>query len=179
MGAAGPLAGAAVAFVLLWISVRWATPGTDWPDGSQVLIFQDPLLVKLVGVATTGAAPDPLAHYHPMTMAAWVGCFVTGLNLVPVGQLDGGHVLNALAPRWARRVSRVAPFVVTAGGLLWPGWFLAGALLFFLSVGRPLPVPVDPPLFFCARLVAVCALVVFVLTFLPAPIAEVTVDRKP
>lgn len=179
MGAAGPLAGAAVAFVLLWISVRWSTPAGPLPEGATLLVFQDPLLVKLVGLVTTGAIPDPLATFHPVTMAAWVGCFVTGLNLLPIGQLDGGHVLNALSPRWAPRVSRVGPLLLVAGGLWWPGWFLAGALLFFLSVGRPLPVAAEPPLPLRARLVAACVAVVFVLTFLPAPIVETTIGRQP
>lgn len=179
MGAAGPLAGGLVAVALLWVSVRWSQPAVDLPRGTSVLVFQDPLLVQLVGILTTGARPDPMAVYHPVTLAAWAGCFLTGLNLLPIGQLDGGHVLNAVWPRRARLVSTVGPFALVAAGLWWPGWILLGLLLLFLSAGRPLPIPDEAPLPIRSRIIAGLVLLLFVLTFLPAPMVEATIGAAP
>lgn len=179
MGAAGPISGCVVAFALLWVSVPWTHPPEPLPSGAIVVIFQDPLIVRLVGLATMGAVPDPLAVYHPVTMAAWVGCFLTGLNLLPIGQLDGGHVLNALWPDRAPFVSRLGPVLMVAAGFWWSGWFFLGALLFFLSAGRPLPVEARGPLPLRARLVALVTLALFVLTFLPRPLIQTTVGAAP
>lgn len=179
MGVAGPMAGAVVAFVLLWVSLPWVEPGAPLAEGEPIMVFQDPLLVSVVGFLTTGAPPDRLAVYHPVTMAAWVGCFLTGVNLLPIGQLDGGHVLNAAAPRVARLVSRVGPLLLIAAGYWWPGWIVWGVLLLLLSAGRPLPVAEHPPLPLRSRVLAALALVLFALTFLPAPIVEETFRSTP
>ncbi len=179
MGAAGPLAGGLVAFVLLYVSLPWASPAPDLPDGATVLLFQDPLLVQLVGILHTGAPPDPFATYHPVTMAGWVGCFLTGLNMLPVGQLDGGHILNALSPGVARVASRVVPVLLLFGGYWWPGWAVLGLLLLFLAAGRPLPVESSAALPVRSLVVAACAAVLFALTFLPTPVVEATLGAVP
>jgi membrane-associated protease RseP (regulator of RpoE activity) len=179
MGVAGPLAGAAVAFALLWVSLRWAVPGPPLPPETTIWVFEDPLVVRLVGLLTTGEAPDRLAIYHPVTMAAWVGCFLTGLNLLPIGQLDGGHVLNATSPRLASVLSRVLPLLLIVAGFWWTGWLLWGVLLLLLSAGRPLPIASGPALPGRARVLAACALVLFILTFLPQPFVVETTPAAP
>lgn len=172
MAVAGPLAGAGVAFGLLVVALPWTLPAPPLPPGAGILVFADPLVVRLIGTLVTGAPPDALAMFHPAAMAAWVGCFLTGVNLLPIGQLDGGHVLNATVPRVASRVSRYGPLVLVAGGWWWPGWFVFGALLFFLAPGRPLRVPDAPALPARARILAIVAAVLFVLTFLPVPVRD-------
>ncbi len=179
MGAAGPLAGGVVAFVLFCVSLPWTHPAPPIPDGATVWVFQDPLLLSLTSLLTVGAAPDPLAVYHPVTMAGWVGCLLTGVNMLPIGQLDGGHVLNAVAPRAAPVVSRVAPFALLVAGYWWPAWGVLGVLLLLLSAGRPLPVEQSPPLPARAWVVATCVAVLFALTFLPMPIVERTFGGAP
>lgn len=140
------------------------------PPGVQILVFNDPLIVRLLGWLNAGGAPGRYEVLHPATLAAWVGCMLTGINLLPIGQLDGGHVLNAVVPRLAPRLSRGLAVVVFAAGWLWAGWFVWGILLLFLGAWRPLPVPLEPRLPLRARALAVAALVLWVLTFLPVPI---------
>lgn len=190
MGAAGPIAGALVAFALLLYGVPLTQPPDSLQIGETYGIFNDPLVVKLIGIRTTGAAPDRYGTYHPTAMAGWVGCLLTGINLLPVGQLDGGHVFNALAPRIAPRVSRllylasIAAVAVYAGQVLWAlSTGVAGAesptpvtaaifilVLRLLGGTHPLPVPEQPDVPLRARLIAALALLLLVLTFMPFPI---------
>jgi membrane-associated protease RseP (regulator of RpoE activity) len=109
---------------------------------------------------------------HPIAWAGWVGVLVTSLNLIPAGQLDGGHMLYVLFG--ARGARRILPFILIALVLLgfaWNGWWLWAALIFFL-VGRVYDDPLDQitPLDGKRKALAVLALVIFILVFTPAPI---------
>jgi membrane-associated protease RseP (regulator of RpoE activity) len=174
MGVAGPIAGAVVAFAVLAVSLPWTGPDVTPAVGSPLLIFNDPLIVRLLGHVVMDAPPGRYAVLHPAALAGWVGCMLTGINLLPLGQLDGGHVLNAVIPQWARQVSLVGAVVLILAGFAWAGWAVWGVLLLLLGAGRPLPVDDDPPLPLRSRLLAVAALVLFALTFMPVPMeAEV------
>ena len=168
MAAAGPLAGALVATLLLVLSLAQVRTGVDIPVGTEIGIFNDPLLVKLLGTLINGVPPGRYDTYPPLAWAGWVGCFLTGMNLIPIGQLDGGHVLNALVGRHARRTSLVVAVIVAAGGVVWTGWLVWVLLLLIMRANLPLPLP-EGSLPIRARLVAVAILVLFVLTFIPVP----------
>lgn len=214
MGAAGPLAGMAVAVTCLALGLpateagvaalpalpevsgtppaAWVTALVDaldavlgwgpipWvlgliaspvPEGHQpVLIFNNPPVMDLLGTWILGAPPGRFDTLGPLALAGWVGCFLTALNLVPIGQLDGGHVLNALMPDKAPRISRVVLGLVLAGGLLWSGWVVWGALLWGLGAWHSLEVPGRPGLSRRAWLVAAITLAVFALTFRAQPL---------
>ena len=108
---------------------------------------------------------------HPVGRAAWVGLFATALNLLPVGQLDGGHILRSVSPRLHRWVSLLLPIsLIPLGIFQWHGWLIWAVLLFGLRFFRtaPLydPTPLDPN----RRFAAVLAFAVFVLCFMPAPL---------
>jgi membrane-associated protease RseP (regulator of RpoE activity) len=178
MGAAGPLAGAAVAFALLWYGVPLTRPGPIIPTGAEIGIFNDPLIVKLIGIIRTGAAPGRYDTYHPAAFAGWVGCFLTANNLIPVGQLDGGHVFNAMFPKLARPLMWTLAGIVGLWGLLslvtdvpfFTQWLVWGGVIAALGAWRPLPVPAEPAPGPRSRAVAFAVLVLFVLTFMPIPI---------
>lgn len=107
---------------------------------------------------------------HPVAWAGWAGILVTALNLIPAGQLDGGHVLYVLL---GDRASRVLPFIVVgmvALGLAWSGWWLWAALVFFLGRTHAQPLDEITPLDPRRRALAVLGLVVFVLVFTPVPL---------
>jgi membrane-associated protease RseP (regulator of RpoE activity) len=111
---------------------------------------------------------------HPMAWAAWAGLMVTALNLIPAGQLDGGHALYVLL---GDRASRAWPFLVVALaalGLVWPGWWLWAALIFFL--GRVFAQPLDDitPLDTRRKALAVAAIIIFTLVFTPVPLRSLT-----
>ena len=112
---------------------------------------------------------------HPVAWAGWAGLLVTALNLIPAGQLDGGHVLFVLL---GRRVTALLPFILIALlalGMVWPGWWLWALLIFMLGRIHAEPLdqitPLDPP----RQMVAVLGLVIFVLVFTPVPLLAVGV----
>ncbi len=107
---------------------------------------------------------------HPVAFAGWIGLFVTSLNLIPVGQLDGGHIAYALLGEKHVYLSKLLVLVmVPLGLLLWPGWAIWAVLLLILGLRHP-PVlyweaSLDPK----RRFIGWLALVIFVLTFIPVP----------
>jgi membrane-associated protease RseP (regulator of RpoE activity) len=122
----------------------------------------------LVGLPIPLAARDVLLH--PLAWAGWAGLLVTALNLIPAGQLDGGHVLYVLA---GRKAVRLVPFIVVGLallGLVWYGWWLWAGLIFLLGRTHAQPLddltPLDPR----RRVLAILGLILFVLVFTPVPL---------
>lgn len=172
IGAAGPLAGFVVCLPVLLLGVlqgEWV-PLQNGGEGPEY--FGEPLLFQWAVAWIKGPTPDGMAlGIGPLGLAAWFGLFVTALNLMPVGQLDGGHVTFALLPRRALWVSRLG--VLLCLGLVWlrPTWLLWAILLLLLGL-RP-----HPPTWDHERRVGrgrfvlglVC-LAVFVVSFTPEPV---------
>jgi membrane-associated protease RseP (regulator of RpoE activity) len=173
VGASGPLVGFVFAIPALIYGVAHAkfVAGIADPEHADV-IFGAPLaLHAIAGLLRPGAAVGKLL-LHPVGRAAWVGLFATALNLLPAGQLDGGHILRSVDPRLHRLVSMGLPvFLITLGFLLhWTGWYLWGGILFGLGFLRTAPIYDPTPLDPARRLGAMLALVVFLLSFMAAPI---------
>ena len=173
VGASGPLLGFVLAVPALAYGVLNAkfVPGLD--DTRNVdLAFGAPLLLRLfAGWLHPGISPGSLL-LHPVGRAAWVGLFATSLNLLPVAQLDGGHILRSLSARLHYSVSMLLPVVLVALGLFgfWEGWYIWGTLLFGMRFLRIAPVydptPLDAPRLWGALF----AFLVFLLCFMPAPL---------
>ncbi len=140
------------------------------PDHIVLPILANPPLMDLVGVTLGSGAPGRYATLDPVAFAGWVGCLLTAINLIPVGQLDGGHILNALSPARAQTVARLGVGCLLLAGLLWPGWAVWGILLLVLRAWISLPVPERPALTPRAKLVAVATLGAFLLSFMPRPV---------
>ena len=170
IGIAGPLAGFALAVPASIIGLLLAQP--DTPQSGPT--FNDPLLFQIV--IKLFHVPNPMV-WNPVYWAAWTALLVTSLNLFPVGQLDGGHVVYALfGPRYHKIVSRVVFVLVAALSIASfflhdsPVWFLWTLVLAFLvKVGHP-PTYVHEPLGKARIALAVTAAVVFILSFMPFPI---------
>ena len=172
VGASGPLVGFAVALPALAYGVLHAkvipTLGTD---GNADLIFGVPLILKLVA-----AVIQPNAHaadllLHPVGRAAWVGLFATALNLLPVGQLDGGHILRSVSPRTHWVISLLLPVIlVVLGVYVWRGWLIWAVILLGLRFFRTAPIYDPTPLDPNRRMGALIALLVFTLCFMPSPL---------
>lgn len=108
---------------------------------------------------------------HPVAWAGWAGLFVTALNLIPAGQLDGGHILSTLLGK--KRAKTIYPFILGALVLLgfaWQGWWLWAALIFI--VGRYHAEPLDQitPIDRKHKILGIIALVVFILSIIPVPL---------
>ena len=104
-----------------------------------------------------------------LSIAAWVGMFATALNLLPGGQLDGGHIVFALNPGAHRRISRMAIIVLIPLGIyFWFGWFVWAVLLWVSGLRHP-SVPTWPDLSKRRRATSLLALLLLLLTLAPAP----------
>jgi membrane-associated protease RseP (regulator of RpoE activity) len=112
---------------------------------------------------------------HPMAFAAWFGLLVTAFNLLPVGQLDGGHVIFTLVGDRIRYVGTLFVAALLVMGIaLWQGWFTWAILIFFLlGVGHPPPLNDITPLNGRRQFLALVTIVVFVLVFVPVPLTVI------
>ena len=174
IGLAGPLAGfvALLPFAVAGIlSLSDAPPQT----GGSLIIFNDPLLIQIIGKATGARLSEAMPN--PSYMAAWIGLLVTSLNLMPVGQLDGGHgTFSVFGPRLHRILGRaafIAVALMAVMGYVWygsPSGFLYTVLLaVMLKVRHPAPQTWEP-LGNKRLAVSVITLIVFALSFVPFPI---------
>jgi membrane-associated protease RseP (regulator of RpoE activity) len=175
IGLAGPLAGFVVAVPLSVLGVLSMGPPQP-PPAEGAIFFNDPLLFRLIA-KVMGVPLDPNALPNPYYMAAWIGLLVTSLNLMPVGQLDGGHGTYALFGRRVHRLIAQVAFVSTAAlailGFYWhhsPSGLLYTVLLaVMMRVPHPAPAVIEP-LGTRRILIALLTLVVFILCFWPFPI---------
>lgn len=172
IGIGGPIAGFVVALPLMFVGLLLSRTSAAPPD--QDLQFGFPLIFHLgrsLAGACTGRLLPPLDQLslHPIAIAAWVGMFATSLNLLPGGQLDGGHLVFAFKPRVHKSVSWIATVaLLPLGYFYWAGWFLWALLLFLSGLRHPV-VPPWPGLSKSRRLLFLAAAVLLVLTLMPAP----------
>ena len=170
IGAAGPWAGFVVALAATAIGLAHSTVvvapaewhGYEWGD-SLLTAF----LIRVILHVDSGTV-----HAHPVAFAGWFGLFVTSMNLIPVGQLDGGHVLYAAL---GRRTPWIPPllisFLIWLGVRGWPGWLLWAFIITVLwSLGHPPTADDRRPVGPVRRLAALATFVIFVLTFVPEPV---------
>jgi membrane-associated protease RseP (regulator of RpoE activity) len=175
IGLAGPLAGFLVALPISVIGVLMVSPPLE-PAGHWIF-FNDPLLFRLIG-KLAGIPLEPNSPTNPYYMAGWIGLLVTSLNLMPVGQLDGGHGTYSLFGGRAHKVIGRVVFVIVSAlavlGFWWhgsPSGFLYAVLLaVMMKVPHPQPAVMEP-LGTKRILIAVVTLIVFALCFLPFPIS--------
>ena len=168
VGIGGPLAGFCVLLPILLAGVAASKVGPLLSSPDAIVFGTPPILHLLESVRFPGVPPERIV-LHPVALAAWAGLFATALNLLPIGQLDGGHIVYALGgERWHRRVS-LALFgaLVVAGRWYWPWWIWACALFVF---GRRHPLIYDAARLSPSRVVLACvALLIFVLSATVVP----------
>lgn len=146
IGASGPLASFLVSIPLLIVGLGWsqAVPGPASLSTPFVIrFFGEPVwlgnglvthaLASLVGPAPVG---ETLILLHPLALAGWLGLFVTALNLLPLGQLDGGHIVYAISPLRHARIARFFLLTLIPLGFLWWGWWAWAALVWVIHRGR-------------------------------------------
>ena len=171
IGAAGPWAGfiVAVPAVIFGLQLSEVRPLGPFEGG---LILGDSLLFSWLTRLVLGVNPDQVTVLlHPVALAGWVGLLVTCFNLLPVGQLDGGHVAYAAFGRHHRWISRgILTFVLVLGFGGWAGWFVWAIM--FLILGLDHPPTWDPvtPLDRNRRFAAALTLGILIVTFMPEPL---------
>ncbi|MFI5394562.1 MAG: site-2 protease family protein [Candidatus Binatia bacterium] len=172
VGAAGPWAGLLVAIPAVLIGLRLSeVRPLGLSEGG--LVLGDSLLFSFLTRLTLGTtASDATILLHPIALAGWFGLFVTFLNLLPVGQLDGGHVTYAMFGRWHRLISRLFLGVIAFLGLSgWDGWFVWIVLLMIIGIDHPPTRDITTPLNGRRRIAAWLTIGAFILTFIPEPIS--------
>jgi len=169
IGAGGPWAGFVVALVALAVGLPMSKVVPMEP-GSAVLELGDSLLTWGLTSLLVDADPRTVV-LHPIAFAGWFGMFVTSINLIPAGQLDGGHVLYAAFGRRTRLIPvLLLATLVWLGWRGWTGWILWAAIIGLMGgLGHP-PTRADVIPLDRRRLIGACAsLVLFVVTFVPEP----------
>lgn len=169
IGAAGPWAGFVIALGATVLGLRLSTV-VQTPLAPHTLELGDSLLTTLLIRLVLGADPADVV-LHPVAFAGWVGLFITSLNLLPAGQLDGGHVVYAAAGRRTRVVPALLLAVLVWLGIRGqPVWiFWATVIAVMVGLGHPPTMDDSRPLGTRRRLAALATLVLFVLTFVAEP----------
>lgn len=201
IGIAGPIAGLVVAIPVLLYGLSLSkvepialAPGQGFTlEGNSILYLMAKFLVfgRLLPAPANYDGVLPLVYWvryfftsqplplggqdvmiHPVAWAGWAGLLVTALNLIPAGQLDGGHVMYVLLGKGARKLWPVILAILIGLGFVWSGWWLWAVIIFFL--GRIYAEPLDQitQLDGRRRLVALAGLVIFLLVFTPVPLVQ-------
>jgi membrane-associated protease RseP (regulator of RpoE activity) len=173
VGAAGPLCGILIALPLLVLGLQLSDLQMATSDAGQMpgIVLGESLLFKLISWLTLGSLPNNYnLIMHPIAFAGWIGLLVTNINLIPVGQLDGGHVSYALFGDRSQEIAKIFYiFLIIFGVLSWYGWLLWVVLLYFMGFKHPPPLEYWVPLDQKRRVIGFVTIAVFILTFMPSP----------
>jgi len=174
VGASGPLVGFLVAVPALVYGIVHAkfVPGLAVPAENKIILGAPLILHLLAPIFHHGASAANLL-LHPVGRAAWVGLFATSLNLLPAAQLDGGHILRSVNQRAHSFSSILLPLLlIFLGFRFWPGWYIWAAMLIGIRFLRTLPIYNPEALDSRRRAAAFFSLLIFLLSFMPAPFLE-------
>jgi membrane-associated protease RseP (regulator of RpoE activity) len=157
---------------VFYLLVKYSMHGQLLPSFDQYteLPFWHEFILLLTGIIPAGGGTD--IFINSVAFAAWFGLFVTAMNLMPVGQLDGGHIVYCILgekTRWLGMVLVAAMFV--AGIFWWSGWFVWAMLIFFvIGTGHPPPLNDLVELGPTRKIVSYLTVILFFLLFMPNPL---------
>lgn len=169
IGAAGPIAGAVMAIPILLIGLKLSA--IKPAAGLAGVPLGESLLFRATSYLVLGAVPKGYdVVLHPVAFAGWIGLLVTALNLLPSGQLDGGHVAYALFSRNYSKVGGAVPYLLLPMGYFWGGWTIWGVMLLVMGTVHPPTLFEEVPLTRGRRLVGILAAILFLACFTPSPV---------
>lgn len=173
IGIAGPIAGFLIAIPVLLVGLSMSSTVSlqDIPEGTVML--GDNLLIILFSHVMFSVPAGYTISLHPTAFAGWVGLLVTAINLLPAGQLDGGHVARAVLKEKHRYASLATiVFLASLTFLGFGNWlFLLLLLVFLIGTQHPPPLNEYMPLDTRRKLLAMVALIIFILSFTPSPVS--------
>ncbi|MEE8278888.1 MAG: site-2 protease family protein, partial [Thermoanaerobaculia bacterium] len=182
VGAAGPIAGFVALLPFLVYGVWKSTPAPveyappDLPMALTLFLPGKCLAIELTSRLFHGPLPpEVVLDYHPFALAAWLGLLATALNLLPLGQLDGGHIFYAANSRLQRRWARLLWAFLALASFRWPGWLLWCAIVLVMGLRHPPVYDETEALGPKRRRVALACLLILVVSFIPVPISVVRV----
>ncbi len=174
VGAAGPIAGwlVAVGWLIYGLSQSSIVSGAAFQPGALAFSLEgESIFMRICGLAMLGPLPNA-GHFYHLTEAAfagWVGLLVTAINLLPMGQLDGGHIIYGLAPRSQKNLGKFSMVALVVLGLYWPGWWLFAAFGLIFGVAHPPTLDDTKKPDRTARLIGIAALIILALSLTPVP----------
>ncbi len=176
VGIYGPLAGYLASLLAVTCGFVLSHPRSSGPSTELIRFGSEPLTFRLLhGLLAHWDPSIPSFHWaspHPVLLAGWIGLFVTSLNLIPGGQLDGGHLLYAISPRLHKIFTALLPFALLLAGLYyWAGWILWGLILLLPAMRHP-RVSLETTLSRGRIILAIAGALVFLLTFTPTPFQD-------
>jgi len=170
IGAAGPIAGFVISIVatVIGLNISQVVKAEEIKGigfGSSIIFL---VITKLV----VGDVPEGYAVIlHPVAFAGWIGFLVTSLNLLPVGQLDGGHITYALFGQAHKYISKIFVVMLFILGLIaWYGWLVWAGLLIILGIKHPPVLFWEERLNLSRRVTGIISFIIFILSFIPAPL---------
>lgn len=169
IGASGPIAGFFLSLVAIFIGLHFSDLVVD--RDLVDISLGEPIIFQFISSLVVGRIPEGYdVILHPIAFAGWIGLFLTAINLIPVGQLDGGHVVYAILGKHHQWISRVMiPVLLVMGLFGWKGWIIWAILLLILGVRHPPTVNPDEKLDFNRKVIGWASLIIFVLCFTPTP----------
>jgi len=175
VGANGPLAGLLVTIPVLAVGLKLSEVKALTTPLEGGMTLGSSLILYFMTTVILGTLPDThQVILHPLGFAGWIGLLVTSMNLIPVGQLDGGHIAYAVFGRRTKHIS-TAVLICLLGLGIWASqmWLMWALILFaLLGIRHPAPLDHDAPLDGRRRMLGLGMLVIFVLTFVPVPFGD-------
>ncbi|MCL4457832.1 MAG: site-2 protease family protein [Nitrospirae bacterium] len=170
IGASGPIAGFIVSVIASIIGLS-ISEVVSLPQTGGTLSLGDSILFSFLSKVVMGVAPDNQdILLHPVAFAGWIGLFVTSLNLIPIGQLDGGHIAFAILGERHKYISIVLVAILGVLGIFyWEGWALWAVLMLILGIKHPPVIYWEVPIDRKRRFVGFLSLIIFIVTFIPLP----------
>jgi membrane-associated protease RseP (regulator of RpoE activity) len=174
IGVAGPLAGLffAIPAIIIGLSLSTTRPVAEVTSAAGFMQLGEPIFFSFIAKIIFGNLPDNVdIVLHPIAYAGWTGLFVTALNLLPVGQLDGGHIIYALLGRKSELVYKIGILMFCIFTIMWyRGWILLTILLLIFGFKHPAPVDETTGLDSRRKLIGIITFIIFVFSFTPEPI---------
>lgn len=170
IGASGPITGFIVSVTASVIGLSMSDV-VNVPHEAGGIVFGNSLLFSFIANIIFGDIPDSFyIMFHPVAYAGWIGFFVTSLNLIPIGQLDGGHIAYALLGERHQYLSKILiPILILLGFFLWEGWIIWAVLLLILGLRHPPVLLWETHLDRKRQFIAYVSAVIFIITFMPVP----------
>jgi membrane-associated protease RseP (regulator of RpoE activity) len=161
IGISGPLAGMILVVPVLWLGLKTGTPDHAFTMMNKQIDLGYPLLMKwMIPYAQPGVSSDTYFVTNPLLMAGWVGCFVTGLNMLPISQLDGGHVSYAVFGRYADLVANWFFFTTIGYIIIYEQhqWILMLLIVMMIGIHHPPTANDDVPIGWPRRVLGLASL---------------------
>ncbi len=170
IGCAGPIAGFLVALPILiyGLSLSYVSPVI----GIEGVSFGSSLILNICAELILGIdpqSPDLNIHLHPIAFAGWIGMLVTALNLIPIGQLDGGHIVFALSPNQHKMMGKLFFLALFPLGYFWTGWFFWAVIIVLVGFKTAPLLDEKKELGVFHRVLGVISIAIFLMTFIPVP----------